>query len=33
MGIRYVLVSNAMIVKIADAKIREKYPDVSQDDP
>ncbi|KUO43118.1 MAG: hypothetical protein APU95_05150 [Hadesarchaea archaeon YNP_N21] len=33
MGVRYVLVSNAMIVKIADAKIREKYPDVSQDDP
>jgi predicted nuclease of predicted toxin-antitoxin system len=26
MGVRYVLVSNAMIAKIADEKIREKYP-------
>jgi predicted nuclease of predicted toxin-antitoxin system len=27
-GTRYVLISNAMIAKIADAKIREKYPNV-----
>jgi len=27
-GVRYVLVSNAMIAKMADAKIREKYPDI-----
>jgi predicted nuclease of predicted toxin-antitoxin system len=26
-GVRYVLISNAMIAKIADAKIREKYPE------
>ena len=25
-GVKYVLISNAMIAKIADAKIREKYP-------
>ncbi len=25
-GVRYVLISNVMIAKIADAKIREKYP-------
>jgi predicted nuclease of predicted toxin-antitoxin system len=27
-GVRYVLISNAMIAKIADAKIREKYPEL-----
>ncbi|RJS84336.1 hypothetical protein CW702_02595 [Candidatus Bathyarchaeota archaeon] len=27
-GARYVLISNALIAKIADVKIREKYPDV-----
>jgi len=26
-GVRCVLISNAMIARIADAKIREKYPD------
>jgi len=25
-GVKYMLISNAMIAKIADAKIREKYP-------
>jgi predicted nuclease of predicted toxin-antitoxin system len=25
-GVKYILISNAMIAKIADAKIREKYP-------
>jgi predicted nuclease of predicted toxin-antitoxin system len=25
-GVKFVLISNAMIAKIADAKIREKYP-------
>ncbi len=25
-GVRYVLISNAMIARITDAKIREKYP-------
>ena len=25
-GVKYVLISNAMIAKIADARIREKYP-------
>ena len=25
-GVKYVLISNAMIAKIADAKIKEKYP-------
>ena len=29
-GVRYVLISNAMIAKIADAKIREKYPNLKQ---
>jgi predicted nuclease of predicted toxin-antitoxin system len=28
MGVKYVLISSALIAKIADAKIREKYPDV-----
>ena len=27
---KYVLISNAMIAKIADAKIREKYPNLKQ---
>jgi predicted nuclease of predicted toxin-antitoxin system len=27
-GAKYVLISNAMIAKIADQKIREKYPDL-----
>jgi len=27
-GIRYVLISNAMIAKIASEKIREKYPNI-----
>ncbi len=27
-GVKYVLISNALIAKIADAKIREKYPDL-----
>ncbi len=27
MGTRYVLISNALIAKMADQKIREKYPD------
>jgi len=26
-GVRYVLISNLLIAKIADSKIREKYPD------
>ena len=30
-GGKYVLISNAMIAKIADAKIREKYPDLKQE--
>jgi predicted nuclease of predicted toxin-antitoxin system len=30
-GVKYVLISSAMIAKIADAKIREKYPDVRQE--
>lgn len=29
-GVKYVLISNAMIAKIADAKIREKYPSIKQ---
>lgn len=29
-GVKYVLISNAMIAKIADEKIREKYPDSKQ---
>jgi len=27
-SVKYVLISNAMIAKIADAKIREKYPEM-----
>lgn len=30
-GGKYVLISNAMIAKIADEKIREKYPDLKQE--
>ncbi len=26
LGVKYVLISNAMIARIADSKIREKYP-------
>ena len=29
-GVKYMLISNAMIAKIADAKIREMYPNLSQ---
>lgn len=29
-GVKYVLISNAMIAKIADAKIREKYPNIKR---
>jgi len=29
-GVKYVLISNAMIAKIADAKIREKYLNLKQ---
>jgi predicted nuclease of predicted toxin-antitoxin system len=28
-GVKSVLISNAMIAKIADAKIREKYPNIT----
>lgn len=27
-GVKHILISNAMIAKIADAKIREKYPNI-----
>ncbi len=27
-GVKYVLISNVMIAKIADARIREKYPSI-----
>lgn len=27
-GVKYVVISNAMIAKIADAKIKEKYPNI-----
>jgi predicted nuclease of predicted toxin-antitoxin system len=30
-GVKYVLISSAMIAKIADAKIREKYPNIRQE--
>jgi len=30
-GAKYVLISNAMVTKIADEKIREKYPDLKQE--
>ena len=29
-GAKHVLISNAMIAKVADEKIREKYPDLGQ---
>ena len=29
-GVKHVLISNAMIAKIADVKIREKYPNIEQ---
>jgi predicted nuclease of predicted toxin-antitoxin system len=29
-GAKYVLISNAMIAKIADQRIREKYPELGQ---
>jgi predicted nuclease of predicted toxin-antitoxin system len=29
-GAKFVLISNAMIAKIADQKIREKYPELKQ---
>jgi predicted nuclease of predicted toxin-antitoxin system len=29
-GAKYMLISNAMIAKIADQRIREKYPDLEQ---
>lgn len=28
--VKYVLISNVMIAKIADAKIREKYPNITK---
>lgn len=30
MGVKYVFISNAMIAKIASAKIKEKYPNLNQ---
>ena len=30
LGVKYVLISNAMVAKIADAKVREKYPNIKQ---
>ena len=27
LGVKYILISNALIAKVADEKIREKYPD------
>lgn len=30
LGVKYVLISNAMIARIADATIREKYPNIKQ---
>jgi predicted nuclease of predicted toxin-antitoxin system len=29
-GVKYMLISNTMIAKIADETIREKYPDIKQ---
>jgi len=29
-GVKYVLISSAMIAQIANAKIREKYPNIKQ---
>jgi predicted nuclease of predicted toxin-antitoxin system len=30
-GVRHVLISNAMIAKIADQEIRKKYPDIESE--
>jgi predicted nuclease of predicted toxin-antitoxin system len=30
-GVKYVLISSAMIAKIADEKIRKTYPDIGQE--
>jgi len=30
-GVKHVLISNAMIAKVADEKIREKYPELGQE--
>lgn len=30
LGVKYVLISSAMIARIADAKIGEKYPNIEQ---
>ena len=30
-GVKYVLISNAMIAEIAEAKIKEKYPNLKQE--
>ncbi len=30
-GVRHVLISNAMIAKIADQEIRKKYPDIQNE--
>jgi len=30
-GAKFVLISNEMVAKIADEKIREKYPDITQE--
>jgi hypothetical protein len=29
-GVKHVLISNSMIAKIADVKIKEKYPNITQ---
>ena len=31
-GVKYVLISNALIAKIADEKIRQKYPDANPEE-
>lgn len=31
LGVKYILISNAMIAQIADARIREKYPNLKQE--
>ncbi len=33
LDVKHVLISNALIAKIADEKIREKYPDLKREDP
>jgi len=30
LGVKYVLISNALIAKVADEKIREKFPDAQR---